>query len=72
MGLIDMKKTTIDCFEREVEGRVSLVEKKLTSDGGRRADRSWVMICLFVSRSRKLRRGDAEVMSMMLKLMRGM
>jgi len=27
------KKTEADCGEREVEGRVSLVEKKLTSDG---------------------------------------
>jgi hypothetical protein len=35
-----------------LEGR-SLVEKKLTSDGGWRADCSWVMIWLFVSRSRK-------------------
>jgi hypothetical protein len=29
-----MKKTRTDCGEREVEDRVSLVEKKLTSDGG--------------------------------------
>ena len=31
--LIEMKKGEADCGEKEVEGRVSLVEKKLTSDG---------------------------------------
>jgi hypothetical protein len=31
---MDIKKTEAEGGEREVEGRVSLVGKKLTSDGG--------------------------------------